>query len=231
MVPSFEPQPGPARSTAQDAVTPTQAPTSTPLSELMRPEGASLEAAPPRPAVLRSNTTGMDESPSRLRRIFSSTMKIMMVLGLIWGLAFNLSEVRGSSMMPGIHDRDRVLVDQLTYLVSSVERGDIVVLRYPLDPSLDYIKRIIGVPGDQIDIARGRVWVNDVEVEEPYLDEHRIDRFSRMSTIVRPGHYFVLGDNRARSSDSREFGQVPFGYLRGKVRACLWPMGRIGGID
>jgi signal peptidase I len=99
------------------------------MTELMRPEGAPLDAAPTHPAVLRPTGKAMGEQRSMLRKILSSTFKTMMVLGLIWGLAFNLSEVRGSSMMPGIRDRDRVLVDQLTYLVSEVDRGDIVVLR------------------------------------------------------------------------------------------------------
>ncbi len=157
--------------------------------------------------------------------------KALIVISLAWGLAFNFSEVRGSSMEPGIHDRDRILVDQVSYIFGSVQRGDVVILRYPLDPSLDYIKRVIGLPGDEVVIQRGQVYINGEHLDEPYVAAAAIDPWSSMHTVVRPGHYFVLGDNRRRSSDSREFGQVPAEYLRGKVRARLWPLGRVGLID
>ncbi len=156
--------------------------------------------------------------------------KLLIVLALAWGLVFNFSEVRGSSMEPGIHDRDRILVDQISYMISNVTRGDVVVLRYPLDPSLDYIKRVIGLPGDEVVIEGGDVFINGESINEPYVDEASIEPWTSMRTVVRPGHYFVLGDNRRRASDSREFGQVPSEYLRGKVRVRLWPLSRIGRI-
>ena len=86
-------------------------------------------------------------------------------------LVFNLSVVRGSSMAPGIHDGDRILVGQWSYLLSDVARGDVVVMRYPVDPRLDYIKRVIGLPGDEIRMSNGGVWVNGEQLEEPYVDE------------------------------------------------------------
>lgn len=143
--------------------------------------------------------------------------------------AFNLSVVRGSSMAPGIHDGDRILIDQFSYLFSDVDRGDIVVLQYPLDPSLDYIKRVVGLPGDQVLMTRGQLWINGERVEEAYLRE--VDPYTRIQTEVAPGHYFVLGDNRLHSSDSREFGQVHEDLVRGKVNLRLWPLGRIGRIE
>lgn len=141
---------------------------------------------------------------------------------------FNVSVVRGSSMTPGIHDGDRIVIDHFAYLLGPVKRGDVVVLKYPLDPSLDYIKRIIGLPGDEILIDNGRVWVNDEELVEPYVAS--ADPLSRSHVRVQPAHYFVLGDNRPRSSDSREFGQVPMDYVRGRVEVRLWPLSRIGAI-
>jgi signal peptidase I len=141
---------------------------------------------------------------------------------------FHVSVVRGSSMAPGIHDGDRIVVDHFAYLFEPVDRGDIVVLKYPLDPSLDYIKRIIGLPGDEIVIEGGSVWVNGKALEEPYVAS--ADPLSRSFVRVQPAHYFVLGDNRPRSSDSREFGQVPMDYVRGRVEARLWPISRIGTI-
>ena len=142
---------------------------------------------------------------------------------------FNFSIVRGSSMAPRIHDGDRILIDHVSYLFDPVRAGDIVVLKYPLDPSVDYIKRVIGLPGDEVVLEGGRVWVNGVEIEEPYVDSH--DPLTRMTVHVKAAHFFVLGDNRQRSCDSREFGLVPQDYVRGKVEMRVWPFERIGLID
>jgi signal peptidase I len=101
-----------------------------------------------------------------------------------------------------------------------------VVLKYPLDPSVDYIKRVIGLPGDEILIEAGEVWVNGQHLDEPYVGAQ--DPFCSLRIRVRPAHYFVLGDNRQRSCDSREFGQVPQDYVRGKVELRLWPPARAG---
>jgi signal peptidase I len=198
-------------------------------STLLSPEQASLAPA----ERVRPSLPTREAPPRRsfLRATAVAGSKALVVLALAWGLAFNLSEVRGSSMEPGIHDRDRILVDQMSYLFSTVTRGDVVVLRYPLDPSLDYIKRVVGLPGDEVVIARGQVFINGEELAEPYVSEASIEPWTSMRTTVRPGHYFVLGDNRRRSSDSREFGQVAAEYLRGKVRLRLWPMGRFGVIQ
>jgi len=199
--------------------------------ELSRAALLTPQAGQPAPAV-RPRPGLPTPAPARRRSVWGSlvlgTSKAIIVLALAWGLAFNFSEVRGSSMEPGIHDRDRILVDHVSYMFADVTRGDVVVLRYPLDPSLDYIKRIVGLPGDEIVIDRGAVYINGEALPEPYVDAASIEPWTSMRTTVRPGHYFVLGDNRRRSSDSREFGQVPMEYLRGKVRARLWPVERIG---
>jgi signal peptidase I len=132
-------------------------------------------------------------------------------------------------MSPGIHDGDRILVDHLSYLFRDVKRGDIVVLQYPLDPTLDYIKRVIGLPGDQIRIQNGNVWVNGERLLEPYISEP--DPRTRLVQTVAPDSFFVLGDNRPHSSDSREFGLVPRHNLVGKVDIRVWPPDRAGIIE
>ena len=142
---------------------------------------------------------------------------------------FNLSVVRGSSMAPGIEDGDRILVEPWSYVLAPVQRGDVVVLRYPLDPSVDYIKRVIGLPGDTVTMADGHVWVNGELLAEPYVADE--DPSTYVSVRVEPGRCFVLGDNRPRSSDSREFGLVPLAYLRGRVDLRLWPPARVGWVD
>ena len=144
-------------------------------------------------------------------------------------LVFNCSVVRGSSMAPGIHDGDRILIDHFSYMFHPMERGDVVVLKYPFDPSVDYIKRVIGLPGDEVVLEDGHVWVNGSEVLEPYVAQ--LDPLTRMSARILPAHVFVLGDNRPRSSDSREFGQVPRDYVRGKVELRVWPPDRFGRVD
>jgi len=158
-----------------------------------------------------------------------SVFRFSFLLLLFYSFFFNLSVVRGSSMAPGIQDGDRILVEPWSYLFGPVERGDVIVLRYPLDPEIDYIKRVIGLPGDHVTIEAGRVFVNGVRLEEPYVRE--IDETSSTSVDVAPGNYFVLGDNRPRSSDSREFGFVPESYVRGRVDLRLWPPGRAGWIE
>ncbi|HJP03383.1 MAG TPA: signal peptidase I [Planctomycetota bacterium] len=143
-------------------------------------------------------------------------------------VAFNLSVVRGSSMNPGIIDGDRILIDRLSFVFDDVDRGDVVVLSYPLDPSLDYIKRVVGLPGDEVLMAGGRVWVNGELLTEPYIS--RGDTYTYDRAVVKADHFFVLGDNRPHSADSREFGQVPRTLLRGRVDLRVWPPARIGRV-
>jgi len=163
-----------------------------------------------------------------LKFLLSGTRTSLAVLAF-YTLFFHLSVVRGSSMAPGIHDGDRILIEPWSYLFQEADRGDVVVLRYPLDPSVDYIKRIIGLPGDRVTLADGHVWVNGELLNEPYVDD--IDRSSYLSLIVDEDRYFVLGDNRPRSSDSREFGLVPTDHIRGRVDLRLWPLERVGWIQ
>jgi signal peptidase I len=166
--------------------------------------------------------------PARILSALGSTAQILGLLVVAYVLLFHLSVVRGASMAPGIHDGDRILVDHLSYVLGEVHRGDVVVLRCPVDPSLDYIKRVIGLPGDEVRIENGAVLVNGESLEEPYVA--RPDRRSKLCERVAPGHYFVLGDNREHSSDSREFGQVARELLRGRVDIRVWPPERAGAV-
>lgn len=162
----------------------------------------------------------------RRRRRVHSVLRSLAVCATAYLIVFNLSVVRGSSMAPGIHDGDRILVGQWSYLLGDVERGDVVVMSYPVDPSLDYIKRVIGLPGDEVRMTGGEVFVNGERIDEPYVDEFEpgVSYFTK----VRAGHFFVLGDNRPHSSDSREFGQVPRELLKGRVDLRVWPLSRAG---
>jgi signal peptidase I len=165
---------------------------------------------------------------SRFVNHMRGSLRMMLGLGVFYTLFFHLSVVRGSSMTPGIQDGDRILVEPWSYVMGGAERGDVVVMRYPLDPSVDYIKRVIGLPGDQVMLAGGFVWVNGELLAEPYVSS--VDKNCYLQEVVREDCYFVLGDNRPRSSDSREFGQVPLDHLRGRVDVRLWPPTRVGWI-
>lgn len=146
-----------------------------------------------------------------------------------WAVLFNFSVVRGGSMSPGIHDGDRILVDQLSVALGGVQRGDIVVLRCPLDPRLDYIKRVVALPGEMVVVEAGRVIVDGRLLDEPYVE--RPDFHARLRMRVPQDSYFVMGDNRCHSSDSREFGVVAGEQLVGKVDWRVWPLDRAGMLD
>ena len=191
------------------------------LAPSVEPEAAALVAVAGAECELPRDAETLTQ-----RRPLSVWLQLAAVGILLYTALFHLSVVRGSSMSPSIHDGDRILIDPLSYMLQGIQRGDIVVMQYPLDPSIDYIKRVVGLPGDEIVIEDGEVWVNGALLSEPYVESP--DPFCSLRTRVKPAHYFVLGDNRRRSCDSREFGQVPQGYVRGKVELCLWPPTRAG---
>ena len=195
---------------------------------LPRPGTGALGPSAPEPRVAEYPPPPASDEPPRVGLV-PTVLQVGVLVLVAYLCLFNFSVVRGSSMAPRIHDGDRILIDHFSYMLSPVERGDIVVLKYPLDPSVDYIKRVIGLPGDRVVLEDGHVFVNGCELEEPYVDDQ--DVFTDLDVEVLPAHFFVLGDNRRRSCDSREFGQVPAGYVRGKVEVRVWPLGRAGRID
>jgi signal peptidase I len=137
-------------------------------------------------------------------------------------------KVEGTSMMPGLADQERIFINKFAYRVEAIERGDVVVFRYPGDVSKNYIKRIVGVPGDRVEIFRGAVYVNGRRLEEPYVPAQFRDERSMSEVTVPDGSYFVLGDHRNLSSDSRDFGTVERGAIFGKAVFAYWPTGMMG---
>jgi signal peptidase I len=138
--------------------------------------------------------------------------------------------VQGASMQPRIEDNERILINKAIYRFQGVERGDVVVFYYPRDPSVSYIKRVIGLPGDKVEIRGGAVYVNEKAIEEPYLLSEYRDRYDMPETVVERGHYFVMGDHRSSSMDSRSFGSVPEKYIYGKATFCVWPIAKTGRV-
>ncbi|MBA2379742.1 MAG: signal peptidase I, partial [Blastocatellia bacterium] len=148
--------------------------------------------------------------------------------------------VEGSSMVPQLQDGERLLVNKLVYYkIQSVrwghlERGDIVVFWYPADPDKSYVKRIIGLPGETVEVRSGQVWIDGRPLSEPYIDEthNRNPRsMDPMPRKVEPHHYFVMGDNRDNSSDSREWGFVPEKYIYGKAFFRYWKPSNMGFLE
>ncbi|MFZ0956559.1 MAG: signal peptidase I [Candidatus Sulfotelmatobacter sp.] len=137
-------------------------------------------------------------------------------------------KVEGTSMMPSLADHERIFVNKFVYRLEPIERGDIVVFRYPRDPSQSYIKRVIGVAGDRIHIDGGQVYVNDQPLDEDYVPPAYTDVQSLPEMVVPAQSYFVLGDHRNMSRDSRDFGPVNQSYIYGKAVFGYWPMDKLG---
>lgn len=139
-------------------------------------------------------------------------------------------KVEGTSMMPSLEDQERIFVNKFVYRLEPIERGDIVVFRYPRDPSKSYIKRVIGTAGDHIRIDSGQVYVNGQPLDEDYVPPAYADTRSYPDTVVPPDSYFVLGDHRSMSNDSRDFGPVNQSYIYGKAVFGYWPMDKLGRV-
>ena len=139
-------------------------------------------------------------------------------------------KVEGTSMMPSLDDQERIFVNKYVYRLESIQRGDVVVFRYPRDPSKSFIKRVIGLAGDRIRIEAGEVFVNGRALEEDYVPPAYADERSCPEIVVPPHSYFVLGDHRTMSNDSRDFGPVNISYIYGKAVFGYWPMDKMGRV-
>ena len=139
-------------------------------------------------------------------------------------------KVEGTSMLPGLGDQERIFVNKFVYRIEPISRDDIVVFRYPRDPSKSFIKRVIAVAGDHVRIDSGQVYVNDEPLNEDYVAPAYQDDRSYSEIIVPPHCYFVLGDHRNMSNDSRDFGPVSSNYIYGKAVFGYWPMDKMGRV-
>jgi signal peptidase I len=137
-------------------------------------------------------------------------------------------KVEGGSMEPGLEDQERIFINKLVYKFENIERGDIIVFHYPRDTRQSFIKRVIALPGDRIRISFGHVFVNDRELPEPYVPSDYLDAMSYPEIVVPQNAYFVLGDHRSMSNDSRKFGPIMRSYIYGKATFGYWPMEKLG---
>jgi signal peptidase I len=140
-------------------------------------------------------------------------------------------KVEGTSMQPELVDQERIFVNKFVYHFEEIHRGDIVVFWYPKDPSKSFIKRVIGVPGDVVSVNNGQVFINNRLLEEKYVPRGYQDLESFPPMRVKEDHYYVLGDHRNASNDSRSWGLVPRKYIYGKAVFRYWPVEKAGFLD
>ena len=143
---------------------------------------------------------------------------------LIVTFGFQVARVEGQSMLPTLANQDRLIVNKFAYLVGPPRPGDIVMMLYPKEPDKSFVKRVIAEPGDAVEIKDGHVYVNDVELADDFVDPDFRSHDDHERLEVQPGFYYVLGDHRNNSSDSREWGFVPKKYIVGRVQLRWWPI-------
>ena len=171
-------------------------------------------------------------------RLARDVFLILVIFVLLGVFAVQPVVVEGTSMLPQLNDGERLLVNKLVYYnIQSVrwghlERGDIVVFWYPKEPDKSYVKRIIGLPGEVVEVRSGKVYIDGAELVEDYIDiEHNRSLPTWPARKVDNHHYFVMGDNRDNSSDSRYWGLVPEKYIYGKAFFRYWTPGNMGFLE
>jgi len=140
-------------------------------------------------------------------------------------------KVEGTSMAPLLSDQERIFINKFVYRFESIHRGDVVVFWYPLDRSKSFIKRVIGLPGETVEIRHGEVFVNGNQIPEPYVPSQYEDISDFGPVKVPKSSYFVMGDHRISSNDSRVFGSVASQFIYGRAVFAYWPVDHFGSLS
>jgi signal peptidase I len=171
------------------------------------------------------------DRPTRMFRVWARDVLFSILLAMfIVTFLYQPVRVKGTSMAPELLDRDRVFINKLVYRFGDVHRQDVVIFHYPNDPTKTYIKRVIAGPGDTIQIQKGVVFLNGQQLDEPYIAPTYVDSRSLPLTTVPGDEYFVMGDHRNISSDSRDFGPVARSFIYGKALFVYWPTDQAGWV-
>jgi signal peptidase I len=171
--------------------------------------------------------------PQLRRELRSWTRDLAVALGLALVIIIFLYQpvkVEGTSMAPLLSDQERIFINKFVYRFEPIERGDVVVFWYPLDRSKSFIKRVVGLPGEMIEIRAGHLYINGMELAEPYVPSSYLDASKYPQLVIPPDEYFVMGDHRDSSNDSRVFGPVPRQYIYGKAVFAYWPVDHFGSL-
>lgn len=171
--------------------------------------------------------TGFFDARYWLRDLLLSLLLAFIVIFFL----YQPVQVEGTSMMPRLSPRERIFINKLVYRFEPIRRGDVVVFRYPLDPSKSYIKRVVGLPGERVSVRSGRVYVNGAPLAEPYLTDGLTDHQSYPETLVGADQYYVLGDHRGSSNDSRVWGTVNRKSIYGRAVFVYWPFRELGPVN
>jgi signal peptidase I len=173
-----------------------------------------------RAAVTRRLAILKDEAVAWVKTLASAAVYATLIVTF----GFQVARVEGQSMAPTLADQDRLIVNKLAYRMGEPRRSDIVMLYYPLNPDKSFVKRVIAEEGDQVRIVDGRVFVNDVPMDDAFVPAEYRSHDDFGPSVVPEGYYFVMGDHRNNSSDSRHWGFVPKKYIIGKVQLRWWPI-------
>jgi signal peptidase I len=183
----------------------------------------------------KSNTAEPSAPLHSLRgeiRIWTRDLLIAIGLALvIIVFLYQPVKVEGTSMAPLLSDQERIFINKFVYRFEPIQRGDVVVFWYPLDHSKSFIKRVIGLPGEKVEIRQGTVYVNGKIVPEPYVPPQYEDLSDFGPKTVDKDCYFVMGDHRISSNDSRVFGPVPIQYIYGRAVFAYWPVDHFGSLS
>ncbi|HEY6291315.1 MAG TPA: signal peptidase I [Terriglobia bacterium] len=195
------------------------------MREGMEQKRSSVRQAGPENALRRRR--GLFEARFWLRDLILSLLLAFVVIVFL----YQPVQVEGTSMMPRLYDHERIFINKFVYRFEPIQRGDIVVFRYPLDPSKSYIKRVIGLPGEWVSIQQGVVWINGRPLTEAYVPASYLDHDSYPPIFVEAEHYYVLGDHRESSNDSRVWGTVDRNFIYGKAAFIYWPLNQLGTLQ
>ena len=194
-------------------------------------DGAAVSAPVPllppivaAPAPVRPGPTALQQVQEELVAWVKTLFSAAVYAILIVTFGFQVARVEGQSMAHTLEDQDRLIVNKLVYRISEPRRGDIVMLYYPVDPNKSFVKRVIAEEGDSVRIVDGRVYVNDIPLQDDYVSSEYRSHDDYGPQIIPEGYYFVMGDHRNNSQDSRHFGFVPKRYIVGKVQVRWWPV-------
>jgi len=196
---------------------------------------ASTAGSSAREVQVTSSVTARSERAHSLRneiRVWSRDLLIAIGLALvIIVFLYQPVKVEGTSMAPLLSDQERIFINKFVYRFEAIERGDVVVFWYPLDRSKSFIKRVIALPGESVEIRQGMVYVNGHLLAEPYVPPQYEDLSDFGPTRVPADSYFVMGDHRISSNDSRVFGPVASRYIYGRAVFAYWPVDHFGSLS
>ena len=189
---------------------------------------ATAESVAPEPSPTIESAAPVESAWIRVGREVMAGVKTLVSAAvyatLIVTFGFQVARVDGLSMAPTLEDHDRLIVNKLVYELSEPRPGDIVMLYYPLNPEKMFVKRVIAKEGDVVRLVDGKVYVNDVPLQDDYVPQEFRSHDDYGPQVVQQGYYFVMGDHRNNSSDSRHWGLVPKKYIVGKVKLRWWPL-------